>query len=140
VIVEQSSNFTGAGFTPEDRYIVATRYTFLAVWDTVTGNPLRVLHSSVSPILRVYTSCVVNKVVTLLANMNLHVNFLLTVSKSMVSTTFDFVKIKHLSLLLTNMISCGTSDACVAQSSMFSLNKSGRAGYVKPVEFLLREA
>ena len=68
VIVEQSSNFTGAGFTPEDRYIVATRYTFLAVWDTVTGNPLRVLHSSVSPILRVYTSCVVNKVVTLLAD------------------------------------------------------------------------
>jgi hypothetical protein len=39
-----------------------------SVWDTVTGNPLRVLHSSVSPILRVYTSCVVNKVVTLLAD------------------------------------------------------------------------
>ena len=52
-------------------------------------------------------------------NMNLHVNFLLTVSKSMVSTTFDFVKIKHLSLLLTNMISCGTSDACAWLKNMF---------------------
>lgn len=67
-IVEQSSNFTGAGFTPDDKYIVATRYTFLAVWDTMTGDPLRVLHSSVSPILRVYTSSAVNKVVTLLAD------------------------------------------------------------------------
>ncbi|CAG2228574.1 unnamed protein product [Mytilus edulis] len=68
VIVEQSSNFTGAEFTPEDKYIVASRYTFLAVWDTVTGNPLRVLQSSVSPILRVYTSNAVNKVVSLLAD------------------------------------------------------------------------
>ncbi|KAJ8312754.1 hypothetical protein KUTeg_010127 [Tegillarca granosa] len=66
IIVEPSSSFTGAGFTPNDKLVVASRYTFIAIWDANTGEALRVLQASISPILKVFTSGEVNKAVSLL--------------------------------------------------------------------------
>lgn len=68
VFVDKSSTFSGAGFTPNDKMIVATRYTYLIVWDAETCEPVRVLQSTVSPITKLFTSDSVNKVVTLLEN------------------------------------------------------------------------
>ncbi|XP_033746900.1 NACHT and WD repeat domain-containing protein 2-like [Pecten maximus] len=66
IFVDPSSQYTGAGFTPEDELIVASRYTYLAVWSAQNGEPLRVLHASVSSITKMFTSEAVNKCVSLL--------------------------------------------------------------------------
>jgi len=66
VFADPLSSFTGAGFTPNDRLIVASRYTYLAVWDAASGEPMRVLQASISPITKMFTSDAVNKVVSLL--------------------------------------------------------------------------
>ena len=68
VFVDNSSQFTGAGFTPDDSMVVASRYTYLIIWDAYTAEPIRVLQSSVSPVLKLFTSECTNKVVTLLEN------------------------------------------------------------------------
>ncbi|KAL4223122.1 NACHT and WD repeat domain-containing protein 2 [Mactra antiquata] len=66
--VDSSSTFSGAGFTPNDRMIVATRYTYLIVWDADTCVPMRVLQTAVSPMTKLFTSDSIDKVVTLLQN------------------------------------------------------------------------
>ena len=68
MFMDSSSVFSGAGFTPNDRMIVATRYTYLIVWDAETFEPIRVLQSAISPMTKVFTSGSVNKVVSLLEN------------------------------------------------------------------------
>ncbi|XP_045171838.2 NACHT and WD repeat domain-containing protein 2-like [Mercenaria mercenaria] len=68
VFVDSNSTFSGAGFTPDDSMIVATRYTYLIVWDAETCAPIRVLQTAVSPMVQLFTSDSVNKVVTLLKN------------------------------------------------------------------------
>ncbi|XP_074640266.1 NACHT and WD repeat domain-containing protein 2-like [Tubulanus polymorphus] len=66
VVVEAMSPFTGAAFTRNDEYIVGSRFTYVVVWDRKTGVPIRLLPSSVSPIVSMYsTYCSENKVVTL---------------------------------------------------------------------------
>ncbi|XP_060064911.1 NACHT and WD repeat domain-containing protein 2-like [Ylistrum balloti] len=66
IFVDPLSQYTGAGFTPDDELIVASRYTYLAVWCAHNGEPLRVLQASVSPITKMFTSEAVNKCVSLL--------------------------------------------------------------------------
>jgi WD40 repeat protein len=68
VFVDSSSTFSGSGFSPDDSMIVATRYTYLIVWDAETCAPIRVLQTAVSPMVRLFTSDSINKVVTLLEN------------------------------------------------------------------------
>lgn len=73
VFVDNSSQFTGAGFTPDDSMVVAARYTYLIVWDAETAAPIRVLQSNVSPVMKLFTSDRTNKVVTLLENSSFQV-------------------------------------------------------------------
>ncbi|KAH3890890.1 NACHT and WD repeat domain-containing protein 2-like [Dreissena polymorpha] len=68
VFIDNSSQFSGAGFTRDDKLIVAARYTYLIVWDAETCSPVRVLQSDVSPMEKIFTSESANKVVTLLKN------------------------------------------------------------------------
>lgn len=56
VDIDRSSVFTGAAFTPDSRKVVASRYTYLCVWDSLTGQPLRILLSTKSPIERLFTN------------------------------------------------------------------------------------
>ncbi|XP_041349350.1 NACHT and WD repeat domain-containing protein 2-like [Gigantopelta aegis] len=63
---ETMSTFSGAGFTPKDVMVVASRYTYIAVWNTETGEPVRLLQASVSPIVKLFTSNVLNKAVSFL--------------------------------------------------------------------------
>lgn len=73
VFVDSNSTFSGAGFTPDESLILATRYTYLIVWDAQTCEPIRVLQTAVSPMTELFTSNSVNKVVTLLKNNSLQV-------------------------------------------------------------------
>lgn len=73
VFVEHLSTFKEAGFTPSDNMVVAARHTYLGIWDTKTGEPLRLLQSSVTPIVRLFTSDYVNKVITLLSDYSIQV-------------------------------------------------------------------
>ncbi|WAR02876.1 NWD2-like protein [Mya arenaria] len=68
VFVDNSSQFSGAGFTPDDKMVVAARYTYLIIWDAATCSPIRVLQSAVSPMVKIFTPDSINKVVTLLKN------------------------------------------------------------------------
>ena len=68
VFVDSSSTFSGSGFSPDDSMIIATRYTYMIVWDAQTCAPIRVLQTSVSPMVRLFTSDSINKVVTVLEN------------------------------------------------------------------------
>ena len=70
---ETMTSFTGAGFTPRDAMVVASRYIYIAVWNTQTGEPMRLLQASVSPIVKLFTSNVLNKVVTFLQDKILQV-------------------------------------------------------------------
>lgn len=71
--VEKLSKFKEAGFTLDDKLVVAARYTYLGVWETKTGRPLRLLQSSVSPIEKLFTSEIVNKTITLLKDNSIQV-------------------------------------------------------------------
>jgi len=68
VFVDNNSQFSGAGFTPDESMVVAARYTYLIIWDVNTCAPVRVLQSAVSPMVQIFTSDSINKVVTLLKN------------------------------------------------------------------------
>ncbi|GFO41156.1 NACHT and WD repeat domain-containing protein 1 [Plakobranchus ocellatus] len=73
VFVETMTSFTGAGFSPADDMVVASRYTYIFVWSTATGEPIRVLQASLSPIVKIYTSDTANKAVALLKDNTLQV-------------------------------------------------------------------
>ncbi|XP_067664530.1 NACHT and WD repeat domain-containing protein 2-like [Haliotis asinina] len=73
VFVKTMTSFTGAGFTPKDDLVVASRDTYIAVWETETGTPLRLLQASVSPIVKIFTSDTLNKAVSLLSDNTLQV-------------------------------------------------------------------
>ncbi|XP_012940861.1 uncharacterized protein LOC101863359 [Aplysia californica] len=73
VFVETMTCYTGADFNPSDSMVVASRYTYIFVWCTQTGNPIRILQASLSPILKIYTSDLVNKAVALLKDNTLQV-------------------------------------------------------------------
>ena len=73
VFVEKLSVFRDAGFSPNDKLLVAARYTYLGIWDAASGEPLRLLHSSISPITKLFTPDLTNKAVTLLADNSIQV-------------------------------------------------------------------
>ncbi len=73
LFLEKLSTFKQADFTPNDALIVAARHTYLGVWDTATGAPLRLLQSSVSPIAKLFTSPSINKAITLLQGNSIQV-------------------------------------------------------------------
>ncbi|XP_046361543.2 NACHT and WD repeat domain-containing protein 2-like [Haliotis rufescens] len=73
VFVKTMTSFTGAGFTPKDDLVVASRDTYIAVWETETGTPIRLLQASVSPIVKIFTSDTLNKAVALLRDNTLQV-------------------------------------------------------------------
>ena len=64
VFLEKLSTFREAGFTPDDISLVAARHTYLGIWDAKTGQPLRLLQSSVCPIVNLFTSAITNKAIT----------------------------------------------------------------------------
>ncbi|XP_064612273.1 NACHT and WD repeat domain-containing protein 2-like isoform X2 [Liolophura sinensis] len=68
VCMDRSSVFSGAAFTPDSCLVVASRYTYLCVWDSQTGQPLRILLSTKSPIERLFTSSDSSLAACLLAN------------------------------------------------------------------------
>jgi hypothetical protein len=72
-LMEELSNFVGAGFTPNDSLIVAARATNLTVWDTKTGIPMRLLHIGTTPIKRLLMTNAMNRAITLLENNTLQV-------------------------------------------------------------------
>ncbi|KAL8605123.1 hypothetical protein ACOMHN_018924 [Nucella lapillus] len=67
------TTFSGAGFTPDDRLVVASRHTYLFVWATNSGSLVRVLHAAVSPITKLFVSPATNKAVTMLQDHTLQV-------------------------------------------------------------------
>ena len=71
--IEELSTFSGAGFSPKDRLLLATRHTYLGVWNGKTGEPLRLLQTSVSPTTKLFTSPVINKAITLLEDNSVQV-------------------------------------------------------------------
>lgn len=73
VFVERLSTFKQAGFTPNDELIAAVRHIYLGVWSVKTGEALRLLQSSVSPVLSLYTSDTVNCAITLLQDHSIQV-------------------------------------------------------------------
>ncbi|XP_064618536.1 NACHT and WD repeat domain-containing protein 2-like [Lineus longissimus] len=72
-LLDELSNFVGAGFTPNDSLVVAARATNLAVWDTKTGTPMRLLQVATTPIKRLFLTNAMNKAITLLENNSLQV-------------------------------------------------------------------
>ena len=107
VFVDPQSSFTGAGFTPDDEFIVASRYTFVAVWDCKTGDPLRVLHSSISPITKMFTSDAVNKAVSLLENNTFQVWNLDNIDTDILHANEVLsAPVKHVNLSSANRIAC----------------------------------
>ena len=73
VFIERLSTFKEAGFTPNDELIVAARHIYLGVWSAKTGQPVRLLQSSVSPVVGLFTSDTVNRAITLLQDHSLQV-------------------------------------------------------------------
>ena len=74
VFVDEIFEFVNARFTPEDIYIVAARHTYLGIWDTATGQPMRVLQTNISPITAMFTCRHANRVVTTLEDRSMQVN------------------------------------------------------------------
>ena len=64
VFVERVSTFQDAGFSSDDSMVVFIRHTLLGVWDSETGDPLRVLQTSVQPITQLLLSHSTNHAVT----------------------------------------------------------------------------
>ena len=73
VFVDRLSTFTDAAFVADDSMVVAARHTYVCLWRTNTGLPLRVLQSSVSPVRRLLTCDIVNMAVTVLADSTMQV-------------------------------------------------------------------
>ena len=70
---EKLTTYKEADFTPNDELVVAARHTYLCIWNAATGNPLRLLHSSLSPVTKLFTSPAVNKAITLLEDNSIQV-------------------------------------------------------------------
>ena len=73
VFVDKLSTFTDAAFVSDDSMIVAARHTYVCLWRTCTGLPLRVLQASVSPVRLLRTCDHVNMAVTVLADCSMQV-------------------------------------------------------------------
>ena len=73
VFLERLSTFKDAGFTPNDEYIVAARHIYLGVWCARTGRPVRLLQTSISPIMKLFTSDIVNRAITLSQDQSIQV-------------------------------------------------------------------
>ncbi len=73
VFLEQLSIYKEARFTKDDKFIVAARHTYMGVWFSETGEPVRLLQSVVSPIEKIFTSNIVNKAITLLEDNSIQV-------------------------------------------------------------------
>ena len=73
VFVDKLSTFTDAAFVADDSMIVAARHTYVCLWRTFTGLPLRVLQASVSPVRLLRTCDHVNMAVTVLADCSMQV-------------------------------------------------------------------
>ena len=71
---EKLTTYKEADFTPNDELVVAARHTYLCIWNAATGNPLRLLHSSLSPVTKLFTSPAVNKAITLLEDNSIQVH------------------------------------------------------------------
>jgi hypothetical protein len=76
VFTETLTTYSGAGFTPDDRLVVASRYTHLFVWNAQSGAPVRVLQAALSPIVRLFMSPAMNSAVTLLQDNTLQVSIM----------------------------------------------------------------
>ena len=77
VYVDEIFEFVEALFTPDDNYIVASRHTYLGIWNTSTGDPVRVLQSNISPITATFTCRYDNRVVTTLQDGTMQVGLIL---------------------------------------------------------------
>ena len=75
VFVDEMFEFVDAQFTPDDIYIVASRHTYLGIWDTATGQALRVLQTNISPITAMLTCRYANRVVTTLEDRTMQVSY-----------------------------------------------------------------
>ncbi|KAK7499076.1 hypothetical protein BaRGS_00009623 [Batillaria attramentaria] len=75
VLSETLTTFSGAGFTPDDRLVVAARYNHLFVWNANSGQPVRVLQAALCPVVKLFMSPATNKAVTLLKDNTLQVFF-----------------------------------------------------------------
>ena len=73
IFTETLTTFSGAGFTPDDRLVVAARHTHLFVWNTGSGQPVRVLQAALSPVVKLFMSPATNKAVTLIRDNTLQV-------------------------------------------------------------------
>ena len=73
VFVDRLSTFTEAAFVADDSMVVAARHTYVCLWRVDTGQPVRVLQSSVSPVRRLLTCDIANVAVTVLADSTMQV-------------------------------------------------------------------
>ncbi|KAL3857424.1 hypothetical protein ACJMK2_012096 [Sinanodonta woodiana] len=116
IFVDNADTFSGAGFTVSDEMIVATKASYLIIWETNTGNTVRVLQSTTSPIVRLFTSAAMNKAVTVLRNNSFQV--------------WDLDNLDRYIHHATN----------IHQSPVKSMAISSRSGYIVSCDKLIPEA
>ena len=66
VYLDQLSTFVDAQFSSGDAYVIAARHVYVMVWSCSTGQPVRVLHTAVSPVMKMFVGVNTKQVVTLL--------------------------------------------------------------------------
>ena len=66
VFVESLTTIKDACFNYDDTKVVAIRQSFVGIWDTESGNPLRLLQLSVNLVTKLFTTSIENQVITLL--------------------------------------------------------------------------
>lgn len=65
VFCERLSTFRDASFSPNDEYVLAVRHIYLGVWCARSGKPVRLLHQSISPLMKMFAFDAVNRAVTI---------------------------------------------------------------------------
>ena len=71
--IEPLSTFVDAAFTPRDDYVIAARHIYVGLWCARTGKPVRLLHSAVSPVMKLFTFRTLQKAITILDNKTMQV-------------------------------------------------------------------
>lgn len=94
-------SFSAAGFFLDDRLIVAGRHTQLLVWNTASGQLLRVLQASFTPITRLFLFHDLDKAVTLLEDNTVQVCACVNVSVFILCCRGDWTSINLCTLRYT---------------------------------------
>ena len=121
LFVDPISTFSGAGFSADDSLVVASRCNFLAIWDTETGVPLRVLQSSASSVKRLFTSDIIMKVVSLLEDNTFQVWNLENIDTTILHSNNIFpCKVEKVAISVKGNRTVAFSD-CSAEAKIISL-------------------